>query len=156
MKKTMKRTTMRFLALNVLVFSVLALVVFVAPHVTHAQIDATPSTGPTQAVYDGAYCTTPVTTFSTLADVFKFGTCFLQRLLLPLFFVLAGLCFVWGTVKFIAAKDSSEKEEGQQFMLWGVIAFAVMLSLWGLIRLFNTTFHLGTSLPTIPKTSQIQ
>ncbi len=114
------------------------------------------NSGASQAEYDGSYCATAVTSFLTLADMFKFVTCGLQRLVLPLLFTFAGLVFVWGTVKFIAAKDSAEKEEGQQFMLWGVIAFAVMLSIWGIIRIFTVTFHLGNTLPVVPVTTKIQ
>ena len=110
------------------------------------------NTGATNTAYTGSYCTTAVTAFNNLSDLFKYFTCSLQRLVLPLLFTVAGLVFVWGTVKFISSRDSAEKEEGQQFMLWGVIAFPVMLALWGLIGLIGTTFHISNVLPTVPVT----
>ena len=107
--------------------------------------------------YNGTYCSTGAANFDKLSDIFRYFTCFVQRALLPLFFAIAGLMFIWGTIKFMMSHDSSEREQGQQFMLWGIIGFAVMLSLWGIIRLFGDTFHINNVLPTIPTTPpQIQ
>lgn len=48
---------------------------------------------------------------------------------------LALLAFFWGLFKFISkAGDSKTHAEGRQFMLWGVIALFVMVSVWGLVR----------------------
>jgi hypothetical protein len=90
---------------------------------------------------------------SDVADVLKFFTCFIQNSIIPLLFMLALAVFIWGMVKFIAAGQSAEKEEGQQFMLWGIIALAVMFSVWGLVKIFQDTFQVKNAIPqlTVPK-----
>ncbi len=106
---------------------------------------------PSQDRYSGTYCPENATyTFTNISSLFRFFTCLIQRLFLPLCFTMAILVFVWGTVQFMRASDSAEKEQGQQFMLWGVIGFAVMLSLWGIVNLFGVTFHTSNVVPTVP------
>jgi len=56
-----------------------------------------------------------------------------------LFWLLAIMLFFWGVVKFIAnAEDSTEREKGKQLMIWGVVAFVVLVSLWALVGLVLT------------------
>lgn len=53
--------------------------------------------------------------------------------------LLAFLFFVWGIAEFIRkSDDSSGREEGRQKMIWGVIALAVLASIWGIVRFLNT------------------
>lgn len=50
------------------------------------------------------------------------------------FWLLAILVFVWGIVKFIFnANDTVEREKGKQLMIGGIIAFFVLVSLWGIV-----------------------
>ena len=52
------------------------------------------------------------------------------------FFVLAIALFFWGIVKFISnASDSDAREEGKKFIMWSIIAFVVLVSLWGIVAL---------------------
>ena len=92
---------------------------------------------------------------SKIGDVLKYFTCFIQNSIIPLLFMLALAVFIWGMVKFIAASQSAEKEDGKQFMLWGVIAIAVMFSVWGLVKILQDTFGVKNAIPqlTIPKNS---
>ncbi len=56
-------------------------------------------------------------------------------LLLILVASLGLLAFLWGLVKFIMhAGDVKTHAEGRQFMVWGIIALFVMVSVWGLVR----------------------
>lgn len=89
---------------------------------------------------------------STVGDLVKFVTCFIQDLIIPLLFVLAFAAFIWGMVKFIMSQQSAEREDGKQFMLWGVIALAVMFSVWGLVKIFQDTFQVKNAIPqlTVP------
>jgi hypothetical protein len=71
------------------------------------------------------------------------------------FWALSVMLFVWGVVKFIGnANDTSAHEEGKRFIVWGIIAFVVLASLWGIVSLvlsetLGTT--LGGQLPYINK-----
>ncbi|MEK7147877.1 MAG: hypothetical protein AAB758_01110 [Patescibacteria group bacterium] len=64
--------------------------------------------------------------------------------LLPLFMAAALLVFLWGLVKFIFKVGGSEKvvEEGRNTMIWGLLSLFVMVSVWGLINLFQTELGL--------------
>ncbi|OGZ17376.1 MAG: hypothetical protein A2494_00730 [Candidatus Lloydbacteria bacterium RIFOXYC12_FULL_46_25] len=53
-----------------------------------------------------------------------------------LFWVLAIALFFWGLVKFIAnAGDTAEHEKGKKFIVWGLISFVVLVSIWGIVRI---------------------
>jgi len=96
------------------------------------------------------YCKNLPATLTTLSAVFQYLTCFIQRSILPLLFTIAGLVFIWGAVKFMGADESAEKEEGRQFMLWGIIALVIMFSVWGLVNMLGITFGIQNVFPKIP------
>jgi hypothetical protein len=54
---------------------------------------------------------------------------------------LALLVFIIGVIRFIAsAGDDKSRADGRQMMVWGTIALFVMVGVWGLVALINTTF----------------
>ncbi len=60
-----------------------------------------------------------------------------------LLFTVATAVFIWGVVKYIKnAGDNTKRLEGQQHMLWGVIGFVIMLSVYGIINLLIGFFGL--------------
>ncbi len=66
------------------------------------------------------------------------------RSLLALFFSLAVFYFIWGLAKFInKAGEDKERENGRQMMIYGIIALAVMVSVWGLVTIVVNTFFPG-------------
>lgn len=60
---------------------------------------------------------------------------FINNLLIPLLLTGAFFFFVFGVYKYFIEGGTSEEKrgEGQKFVLWGVIAFAVIFSVWGLV-----------------------
>ena len=83
--------------------------------------------------------------------------CYITRIIndsvIPLIFALATVMFVWGVVQFVINSDEeAKKEKGKQFMLWGIIALAVMVSVWGLVAILGKTFSIDTSV--LPKVKQ--
>ena len=65
----------------------------------------------------------------------------LMAKLVPILMGLALLGFFWGVVQFLTNPDNEDKrEQGKWFMVWGVIALFVMVSVWGLVRLVGRTF----------------
>ncbi len=107
----------------------------------------------------GGYCSTGVTdsltggganTTSKLGDVVKYVACFLEGTIVPFLISLSIGVFVYGMVKFIGTQESSEREQGKQFMLWGIIALAVMFSIWGLIAILGNTFGVKNIIPQLP------
>lgn len=60
---------------------------------------------------------------------------------LPLIVGLILIAFLWGLAKFVFNLGSSENAaEGKTIMLWGVIALAVAVSVWGLVAILVNTF----------------
>ena len=63
------------------------------------------------------------------------------RLIVTLLFVLALLVFVWGAVKLILAAGNPEAiGKAKSFMWWGIIAMAVLASVFGLVTFLQTYF----------------
>ncbi len=61
--------------------------------------------------------------------------------------VVAGfalLAFLWGMAKSVFKVGGSESavEEGRRTMVWGLIALFVMISVWGIISLFQRDLDL--------------
>lgn len=62
---------------------------------------------------------------------------FVSDILIPLVFALALLMFFYGVFKFLilGGGDEGSRAEGRQLMLWAIIGFVVMVSLWGIVNL---------------------
>lgn len=70
--------------------------------------------------------------------------------IVPFIFTLCVLVFLWGVAKtyIFSGGNEGERKKGHQLILWGIIGFAVMLSVWGLVNLLLALFGLtagGTS-----------
>jgi hypothetical protein len=53
-----------------------------------------------------------------------------------LFWAIAVAVFFWGLVKFMTnAGDTAAHEKGKEFIVWGIISFVVLVSVWGLVQL---------------------
>jgi len=62
---------------------------------------------------------------------------FINGTLVPFVFALAFLVFIWGVFKYfiMGAADDTARESGKSLMLWGIIGFVLMVSLWGIVNL---------------------
>ena len=125
--------------------------VVTAPAVAFAQTTTT--------VASGSYCTGFTGSINigsgTLTTVIKFITCFLLEAIVPLLFALAIGAFIYGVFDFIRASANGEETgEKKQFMVWGIIALSVMLSVWGLVHIFQSTFGIGDFIPQLPVNGQ--
>ena len=79
-------------------------------------------------------------------DLACYITAIINNAIIPLIFALAVVMFVWGVVQYVINSDEeAKKEKGRQFMLWGLIALTVMVSVWGLVRILGTTFGIETN-----------
>mgnify|MGYP001562450784 CR=1 FL=1 len=79
--------------------------------------------------------------------------CFIRDAIIPFIFALAVATFVWGVIKFfiINADEEAKRTQGKQFMVWGLIALTVMLSVWGLTRILSSSLF-GQDIISIPQT----
>lgn len=71
---------------------------------------------------------------------------------LPLLILAALVLFLFGIVKrFFWAKDTADKGEAGRYILWGVVALFVMVSVWGLVNVLRGTFNLdNNNVPLAP------
>lgn len=65
---------------------------------------------------------------------------------------LAILMFVWNVFKYFiyGSEDPGAKKEAGLYVMYSVIGFFVILSLWGLVYILTNTFDLNRSAPTLP------
>jgi len=70
---------------------------------------------------------------------------FFNETVVPLLAALIFFVFLWGIVQyfFIKREDPAARAEGTQFMLWGLIGLAVVISMWGLVNLLLNSFQVG-------------
>lgn len=93
--------------------------------------------------------------FSNLTQLFINIQTFINGVLVPVIFTLAFIIFLFGVFKtfILGASDEEKQKEGKQIMLYSIIGFVIMVSLWGIVNLFAQGLGLenetGTDIPTI-------
>jgi hypothetical protein len=88
--------------------------------------------------------------FVSLLDILIWLKCIIGAAIIPLIFSLAFLFFLWGMVMYIRGSDDVKKrEESKKFIYWGIIGLTVMVSVWGIVKIVNTTFGLGNTVPKL-------
>lgn len=108
----------------------------------------------------GIVAFTPVLTFAQQANAFTI----LERIgqiigtIIPILIAAGVLYFIWGVIKYITAKDEEKQTEARTVMISGIIGLFVIISVWGLVRVIQTTFDVkndgsqvtGGDIPCIP------
>ncbi|MES2930323.1 MAG: hypothetical protein V4665_00875 [Patescibacteria group bacterium] len=88
--------------------------------------------------------------FKTLGQIFNWATCFLIKSIVPLLFALATVGFIWGMIQYFLNPDNEEKrKQGKSFMIWGIVALFVMISMWGVVGVLSNTFGVKTLVPQL-------
>ena len=87
---------------------------------------------------------------ATLQDTLIFLSTFLNGVI-GLFITLAIVVFFWGLIKYLWSIDNENAHEGLKIMFWGLICIFVMVSIWGIIRLLQSTLKVTSTDPIIPK-----
>jgi hypothetical protein len=66
-----------------------------------------------------------------------------------LILALAVVMFIWNVYKyFIAGGDEANRTEAGKYVMWSVIGFFVILSIWGLVNILLNTTKLNTDVPS--------
>lgn len=77
----------------------------------------------------------------------------INGVLVPLLFAISFIVFLYGIAKayILSPGDEDAVKSGHKIILWGLIGFAVMISVWGLVNVVVATFGLaGTSGSGVP------
>jgi membrane protease YdiL (CAAX protease family) len=69
--------------------------------------------------------------------------------IVPLLIGLAVLVFLYGVLNFTFSEGGAKKEEGKQYMIWGIVGLFVMVSVWGLVAILQGTFNLDNKTQNI-------
>lgn len=69
----------------------------------------------------------------------------INKVFVPVIFAVAFIVFLYGIAKayIFSIGDYEEVEKGHTLMLWGIIAFVVMISIWGIVNVVTNTFGIG-------------
>ncbi len=77
----------------------------------------------------------------------------LNTVVMPFIFAIAFIVFLWNVYRYfiVGGADEEKRTEGRKFVLWSVIGFAIMVSIWGLVNLVVSTFGFGSATrPCLP------
>lgn len=77
----------------------------------------------------------------------------IETVLVPLVFTLAFLMFLWGmfTTFILGGTDEGKQSEGKQLMLYSILAFVVMVCIWGIVNIISNGFGLTGQTLVIPQ-----
>ena len=102
----------------------------------------TPATAP--------LCSSIQLSSATLGTMVTWASCTLIKLVVPFLFTLAMVGFIFGIITYYLNPTNEEKRKnGKTFMIWGIIALFVMISMWGLVGVLSNTFGIKTFLPQV-------
>lgn len=79
-----------------------------------------------------------------LGDLGQEFTDIINNIAVPLIFALAFVIFIWGVFKYfiMGGGDEEAREKGRDLMIWGLLGFFFMISVWGLVNLVVNTIDL--------------
>ena len=80
-------------------------------------------------------------TINNISDAGSFIINTINNVIVPVVFAIAFIVFLWGAFQtfILGANDAAVKEKGKNLMLWGLIGFFVMVSVWGLVNILTGT-----------------
>ena len=92
----------------------------------------------------------PLVSFAALNNVSDLGSFIINTInnvLVPVLFAFAFIVFLWGAFSaFILGRNSEDVEKnGKNLMLWGLIGFIVMVSVWGLVNILTGSISFGNN-----------
>lgn len=69
----------------------------------------------------------------------------LNDVVVPIIFSLAFAAFIWGVINyfFLHGGEEHAREEGREFILWGIIGMAVLFSVWTFVKILLSTLGIA-------------
>jgi len=87
--------------------------------------------------------------------LFSFAGAILNRIV-PLIIAVAVVWFLFEVFMYTIAGDEEKKTSAKKGMIWGIIGIFVMVSVWGLVAILQSTFgtsgvqeNIGSQIPQI-------
>jgi hypothetical protein len=60
--------------------------------------------------------------------------------IVPLFIALAVVFFIWEVFQYTIAGSEEKKKAAKGGMIWGIVGIFIMVSVWGLVAILQSTF----------------
>ena len=93
---------------------------------------------------------------TSVADFVKIINC-LALDVVPVIVLLAFIIFVAGLVGYVGSGDNEEKrEQGRSVMIYGLIGFFVMVSIWGILGIVTNSFGKQVLIPQFKGSGSVQ
>src|SRR3989344_6640474 len=71
-------------------------------------------------------------------------------------FAFGFFLFVWGLIEFLWNLRGGEvQNDGKQHMIWGIVGMLIMVSVFGIISLIDSTFNLNISNPDVGRINNV-
>jgi hypothetical protein len=67
----------------------------------------------------------------------------IMNTVIPILITLAVLYTIWGVIKYATAKEAEDQAEGRRVIITGIIGLFVIVSIWGLVAVLNSTFGIN-------------
>lgn len=100
----------------------------------------------------------PLVSLAAINDIKDVGSLIIDtinNIFVPVLFAIAFIVFIYGvfTTFILGASSDDVKTKGKSYMLYGLIGFFVMVSVWGLVNILTSSAGLGNNQgpTTIPK-----
>jgi hypothetical protein len=87
--------------------------------------------------------------FTSIINIAVWIKCLIGAVVIPGIFMLAFVVFLWGVLKFMRSSSQTDKQDAKQYIIGGLIGLFIMVSVWGIIRIINTTFGISSEVPTL-------
>ncbi len=102
------------------------------------------------AITSLAVLAVPLVSFAAINNISDAGSFIINTInnvLVPVIFAIAFIVFLWGVFDtfILGANSEDTKKKGKSLMLWGLIGFFVMVSVWGLVNLLTGTVGFGNN-----------
>lgn len=84
---------------------------------------------------------------TSIQDLGEFFIGLINGVAVPVVFALAFIIFIWGVFTYFVqgGADEEKRESGKQLMLYGLIGFFIMVSVWGLVNILVGSVRLDES-----------
>lgn len=117
---------------------------------TNSGANAPGTIAPTPQASSSALFACNAISFDSLLDILIWLKCVIGAAIIPLLFTISFLLFLWGMVRYIRGSDDvKQREENKKFIYWGIIGLTVMVSVWGIVKIVNSTFGFGNTVPEL-------
>ena len=67
------------------------------------------------------------------------------NIIVPILIALGVVYFIWGVITYVISSDEEAKKAGRNRIIFGIIGLAVIIGLWGLVRILTNTFGVSNT-----------